>query len=191
MSNDIAANGAAIAAHPDAMQTWLGTGYGVVAIAVLSGLIAPWLMELVRGRFSKGLETHKLNLKRAELLFEREVLAGSDFISLRDKIQPRYMPDMGDSCVIIEVAENLESVESLLREFKIKHGIVLDSNVRQMLDESISTAEVYKFDAILQRNRLAEESLLHVSDNTIDKAATLLENTLKIEQALVLRIRGK
>jgi hypothetical protein len=175
------------------MQTWLGTGYGVVAIAILSGLIAPWLMELIRGRFSKGLETHKLNLRRAELLFEREVLAGSDFIALRVKIQPRYMPGNveSDSCAIIEVAESLEPVEVLLRDFKIKHGIVLDDEIRSKLDESILDAEIGKFDAIQQRQRLGDESLLHVSDKTIDRAATLLENLAEIEQALILRIRGK
>jgi hypothetical protein len=181
-----------VSTNPDAVQTWLGTGYGVVAIAIVSGLIAPWLMELIRGRFSKGLETHKLNLRRTELLFEREVLAGSDFITIRDKIRPRFTPGNveSDSCAIIEVAENLEPIEVLLRDFKIKHGIVLDDEIRCKLDESILIAEVGKFDAILKRQRLAESELLVISDKTIDGAAELLSNLLGIEQTLILRVRG-
>ena len=181
---------AATETSSDPIKAWLGSGYGVVIIAILTALISPWLMEWLKDKFSRKLETHKLNLKREELLFEREIAAAGDFVELRDNILPRYLPDMDDSCIPLEVAEKLSQVELKLRQFKLKHYPIVSDVVRQKLGNCITIAEVNKFDSILQEQMAKGQGLIYASDETVEQTCILLEDLQDIEDALISRVRG-
>jgi hypothetical protein len=174
---------------PDAVQAWLGTGYGVVAIAVLSGLIAPWLMELVKGRFSKSLETHKLNLKRAELLFEKEVVAAKAFLILNGSIKEIVTPGLDGEGAIEAIAASFPSISKDLSKFKLQHSFVLAIEMRELLNNTISTVNSYADEMAVQaQNSVPWE--VEPSAEAIKYVDNLLANLRQIEMAMLSAIKG-
>ena len=175
-------------ADPDMVQSWLGTGYGVVVVAILTALVAPWIMEWIKGSFSKKLETHKLNLKRAEMLFEREILAANEFIALHEKLKPTFLPGMDSYDAVVGFAGRLDSAESRLRKFKVQHGAILEQKVRVLLDEAINLADEHKFDEIFH-SQSPDPQYFEPQKETLNAAGDVLKKIAQIEQALIIKIK--
>lgn len=177
---------------PDNLLSWFSSGYGVIFVAIISvssNLLVTWLIEKVRGDNSKALETHKLNLKRVELLFNRKVSAATDFLLLVENILPSYRPGMDSYDAAELVALSLESAEADLRNFNLKHGVVITSEARDLLQDTISQVDEGKFDIILQE--LSENSPdVEPPQEAIDVAGLLIKNISIIEKLLIEDVLG-
>lgn len=105
-------------------------------------------LERVKNELAKETEAHKLKLRKAELLFDRELEATSEFSALYRKIRPDYSrPDMdwADACGI--VAGTFSSIEKDLEGYLTKHGSVLTAGIRAKLREGVTFASHNKFGA--------------------------------------------
>ena len=105
-------------------------------------------LERVKNELAKETEAHKLKLRKAELLFDRELNATSEFSTLYRRIRPDYSrPDMDwdDACGM--VAGNFHSIEKDLEGYLTKHGSVLTAGIRAKLKEGVTFASHNKFGA--------------------------------------------
>jgi hypothetical protein len=103
-------------------------------------------LERLKSELSNEAGIPKWRLKRAELLFAKQVEAGSAFIALRQRICPKYAhPDKDWDEACMEIVESFEETEGLLKRYIIEHGTVLSEAVGKKLDESIETASGYQF----------------------------------------------
>jgi hypothetical protein len=103
-------------------------------------------LERLKGELAKETETHKLRLKKAEILFDRELEATSDFSVLYRRILPSYSrPDMEweDACSI--VAGRFASIENDLTAYMTRHGPVVTSALRDKVTHCITLAAHNKF----------------------------------------------
>ena len=82
--------------------------------------------ERLKGELAKETETHKLKLKRQEILFEKELDAAADFSALYRQIEPRFRhPDMDWDEALEDVVKSFTNTEARLRQFIAKHAPVL------------------------------------------------------------------
>lgn len=175
---------------PDSVLAWFGSGYGIVFVAVVSVLAnfaVSWLGELIKGRTSQKIETHKLNLRRAELLFEREVEAAKDFIAVRESSLPSYRPGMDSYDADESIAMSLNGIETNLQKFKIKHGVVIAKEIRIILDETIGIAQEHGYEEALHEHSDPKHPY-EPSSEAINGAGRLRNNLQKIEDKLLEKI---
>jgi hypothetical protein len=138
-------------------------------------------LEKLKNDLSKEAETHKLSLKKQELIFNKELEAASEFMRFHRKIRPTYShPDMDWDDACEDVVQRLGSIETDLENFIIMHGSVITQIARDMLNECITTASHYKFAAI-EEQQLVSEAKKH--------AGELLIKLTKVEELLILAIR--
>ena len=140
-------------------------------------------VERLKGELAKEVETHKLKLRKQEILFAKEIEAASNFIALHHAIQPTYShPDKDWDEALEEVVHDFSSTEDRLRKFEKNFGPVLKKPVREALHRCISTASNYKF---------ADHPENSGDMNDAKKAAEeLLESLGKIEALIVDDIRS-
>ena len=102
--------------------------------------------ERVKSELSQETESHKLALKKEELLFNKALDAMSDLSTLRRKIEPGYShPDMDHMEAMEGVAASLGNTERSLWTYFTKHGHVLPENIRQDLLSVCNWATNHKF----------------------------------------------
>jgi hypothetical protein len=105
-------------------------------------------LERVKSDLSREAESYKLKVRKAEILFDRELQAVSEFGVLYRKIWPEYSrPDMEweDACDV--VAGNFPNIEKHLEDFLTKHAPVLTSDLREKLRQCTNYAATNKFGA--------------------------------------------
>jgi hypothetical protein len=136
--------------------------------------------EKLRGELAKETETHKLNLKKREILFQKEIEAASAFIALRETIEPKLDPDMDWVETMIGVAKDFANIEGKLRDYTAKYGAALSRENRIEIDVCMMLAAKHKF-AYLE------------DEAAIDKAAVTAHDVLtslhKTEQRFLTELR--
>lgn len=170
-----------VVAPPDALLGWFMSGYGFVFVAIVSfftSLIASWVIELAKTTFAKNVENHKFNLRRAELFFEREIEAASQFVSLREKLNPVFTPNNDsfyDACV--DIAGRFSLVEEHLKAYLMKHRVVLPHLIRTRLDQLSWMAGERKFEQVDMED--------DPSSASIELASEIFTSLLEIEETLI------
>lgn len=102
--------------------------------------------ERLKGELAKETETHKLKLKRQEILFEKELDAAADFSALYRLIEPRFRhPDMDWDEALEDVVKSFTDTEARLRQFIAKHAPVLSQANRNYIDACSSLASANQF----------------------------------------------
>jgi hypothetical protein len=130
-------------------------------------------LERVKNELAKETEGHRLKLKKAEILFARELDATSEFSALYRKIRPDYSrPDMewDDACTI--VAGRFPSIEQDIEAYLTKHGPVLTETVRTDLKKCVTYASHNKFGAY----EMPEEQADAAAGTAAGKLLNLLES---------------
>lgn len=103
-------------------------------------------LETHRAALARETETHKLTLKRQELLFARELEAADAFMAVWRKIWPQYSrPDMDWHEACEDVALRLDNVEHLLEDYLEQHSVAVSSNIRELIEHARSEAASEKF----------------------------------------------
>ena len=126
---------------------WLGGGSVVTigASAFLSKFFADRTLQKHKGKLSeelerlkgvlvKDVETHKLSLRRAEMLFEREVNAAKEFVRLREHHLPDFQPGKTWDEAASREAVNFAYAEHWILNFYLLHGVVLSENLKDQLE---------------------------------------------------------
>jgi hypothetical protein len=109
-------------------------GGGAVIVAGLAAAVSKYIadrtierrkaelameVERVKGELTKDTETHKLKLRKTELLFAKQLDAAEAFFILRDKIYPKYsFPDKDWHSVREEIIDDFTSIEAKIRAFR-------------------------------------------------------------------------
>jgi hypothetical protein len=139
--------------------------------------------ERLKGELAKESETHKLKLKKQELLFQKELEAASDFFALRRKIEPKYRhPDMDWGEALEDVVEAFAKSEDRLQSFAAKYGPVLSEDNRKDLDLATGIASDHKFASAgvgyrdLESAMKIAEKFLNVLQDIEDRFATELRS---------------
>ncbi len=176
---------------------WLGGG-SVLTIAI-SGFLSKFLAdrsienhkgklseELARlkGVLTKDVETHKLSLRRAEMLFEREVDAAKDLTEFLEQLMPDYVPGMDYDEMASRVAEKFEHIENRLKIFKLRHAVVLSDSARSTIDKVRGIASEAKFEFIGQSQHTEP------SDSAVEQAKNILDDLKNLEQLLLQTVRA-
>ena len=102
--------------------------------------------ERLKAELAKDAETHKWNLRKKEILFQKEIEAASAFFELHRKLEPSYRhPDMDYDEAMEDVVESFRNSEDELTKFIAKHGPVLSTKNRLDLDECKRLASIHQF----------------------------------------------
>ncbi len=147
-------------------------------------------LERLKGDLAKEVETHKLSLRRTEILFERQIDACNNFIALHENLKPTFRPGMDSYDAVVEFSGRLGIAEDLLRTFKLQHSSIIDEQVCTLLEEAIVLADEHKFDEIMQ----SQSSKFHYfepSDDTLNAGGEVMKKMSNIEQALIEKIKEK
>ena len=103
-------------------------------------------VERLKADLAKEQETHKLVLKRKEILFSREIDAAKAFFELHQKISPTYsFPDKEWTDVVDDMLGSLGEIETELSNFVRDHGPFLPKEIRALVDQSERLASDFKF----------------------------------------------
>ena len=138
--------------------------------------------ERLKGELAKDTETHKLELRKQELLFAKELEAASAFLSLRRRFEPkRSHPDMDWSEALEDVIDGFPRAEKALEAFAAEFGSVFSAQNRKDLNSCISMASANKFAGVPGGD----------DTKSAGEAAEKFLNTLKkIEGRLIKELRS-
>ena len=103
----------------------------------ISKRLAALALEREKRKTQKQVESHKAELKKAELLYPKKVEATKQFISLLSDLLPHPM-DWEDACK--DLAFRFEEVEERLKQYRTTHGAVLQPRTYDRLSGAISSA---------------------------------------------------
>lgn len=115
--------------------------------------------ERLKGDISREADVHKLNLKKQELLFTKELEAAGAFMQLLRSIFPKVdYPefDWDDACK--HIARSFIQHERDLEKFEIAHGAVINAPVRTLIFKCKSICSVNKFNAYEDVAQLSSEA---------------------------------
>jgi len=104
-------------------------------------------IERLKNELVRNVESYKVQLKKSEVFFQRELEAASTFSSLFHSIRPGYnnpLMDWHDACD--EIAHDFGRIEVRLSDFMSKHGAMLNDTERALLSDAMSDAGFGKFD---------------------------------------------
>jgi len=142
-------------------------------------------LERLKAELSKETESHKLSLKKQELIFNKELDAAGDFMKLHRQIRPSYShPDMDWDDACMDVANRFEKIESDLNSFLVKHGAVITTSARKLLDNCIALASHNKFWSFEYPDEPQGSAIAK------KKAGELLDELGKIEEQLIAAVRS-
>jgi len=106
-------------------------------------------IERLKSEMSKNLESYKIQLKKSEVFFLRELEAASAFSSLFHSISPGFSNPLMDWHEVCDaIAQNFGKIEARLSDFMAKHGAMLNEEERKILVDATSDAGYGKFDVI-------------------------------------------
>lgn len=139
-------------------------------------------IERFKSTLTRDVESYKVQLKKSEVFFQRELEAASNFSSLFHSILPGYShPQMDWHEACEEMARNFGKIERQLSDFMAKHIAVLTDEERAALIDATSYAGYGKFG---------------VADGEIDadaniKADELYTKLKELEAKLITRVRAQ
>lgn len=139
-------------------------------------------IERLRSEMTRNIESYKIQLKKSEIFFQRELEAASMFSSFFHSILPGYSnPTMDWSDACDSIAQDFGKIETRLGDFMSKHGAVLNDEERSLLVDATSDAGYGKF---------------NVFDGEVDsdanmKANEMYEKLKALETKLIQRVRAQ
>ena len=139
-------------------------------------------IERLKNEMVRNVESYKVQLKKSEVFFQRELEAASTFSSLFHSILPGYnnpLMDWHDACDAI--AQDFSRIETLLSDFMSKHGAMLNDTERALLVDATSDAGYGKFE-------IDGPDVDSVSNK---KADQLYQKLKKLEVQLLQRVRAQ
>ena len=156
-------------------------GISVVSVAVaafLAKFFSDRSIEKHKAELGKETETHKLKLKKKEILFSKQLDAIGAFIELHQKLRPGFdwpEKDWGEACS--EVVDDFGKFENRLEEYLRHFGAAISKDVREMIKSCVMLASINKF------ARAGEQ---YGDMKQAEKAAgEVLETLEKIEQKML------
>ncbi|MER9524155.1 hypothetical protein NKI96_11275 [Mesorhizobium sp. M0292] len=103
-------------------------------------------LERLKNELAKESDLHKLKLRKAEILFDRELVAVVDFGKLYRQIAPSYShPDMDWDDACTDVANRFSTIEKQLDNYLTNHAPVLTEELREKLGRCATIASHNKF----------------------------------------------
>ena len=103
-------------------------------------------LERLKNELAKESDLHRLKLRKAEILFDRELDAVAEFSTLYSKILPTYShPDMDWDDACNDVASRFSTIENQLENYLTKHAPVLTEALREKLRSCTIKASHNKF----------------------------------------------
>lgn len=106
-------------------------------------------IERLKSEMSRSLESYKIQLKKSEVFFLRELEAASAFSSLFHSILPGYNnPSMDWYEACDSIAQDFGKIELRLDDFMAKHGAMLNEDERGILVDATSDAGYGKFQVV-------------------------------------------
>lgn len=140
--------------------------------------------ERLKGELAQEAETHKLALKKQELIFNKEVEAASAFIKMHREIMPKYShPDMDWDDACEQVASEFGKTEGKLEQFIVEHGAIVIPDAREMLSELKTLSSHHKFHGYDDENEI-------ITPDAKKKAGELIEKLVLIEEKLIKSVRN-
>ncbi|ACV33998.1 hypothetical protein [Accumulibacter sp.] len=139
-------------------------------------------IERLKNEMARNVESYKVQLKKSEIFFQRELEAASAFSTLFHSILPGYnnpLMDWYEACD--EIAHDFGRIETRLSDFMSKHGAVLTDDERALLVDATSDAGYGKFDVIDG----------DVDSNANQKADELYQKLKNLEAKLIERVRAQ
>lgn len=139
-----------------------------------------WLNEQ-KSQLTRDVESLKMKLAKSQFMFEKEYEALSALLTLQQEHSPPHShPDMEWSDACDEIARDFADIERNIKNYLIKHGAVLQKDIRDLLSEVIWLAGSNKFE--LLDNNAVPATANRAADQLFDKlqeAAALIERNLK------------
>lgn len=139
-------------------------------------------LDRLRDEMARNVESYKVQLKKSEVFFLRELEAASAFSSLFHSLLPGYghpQMDWYEACE--EMARNFSRIEVLLTEFMAKHGAMLNDEERAALVNATSDAGYGKFEVVDG----------DVGPDTNRKADEMYSMLKQLESRLIGRVRAQ
>lgn len=120
-------------------------------------------LENLKGDIALRLESHKHQIRREELLFERDFSAAHDWYQLKLAIFPKDMHEPDFEGMLDHVGMSLGSISRQLYNYLEKHGPIIPENVRKKVESFafLSGSEQYDLpdrrDATTEARKLVKE----------------------------------
>ena len=164
-----------------ALSSWLGR---VWAERILERQKAIYAVDLEEFKKKLVLETesHKIRLKKSELIFAREFDAASSLVALVKDITPTYkhpMMDWNDACD--DIARDFGKIENLIAKYLRDNGAVLNDQVKDILASCEAIAAENQFEVISGE----------VSPEANKAADDMYAKLQKAEETLLVQVRGQ
>lgn len=164
-----------------ALSAYVGKLIADRAIGMQSAKFANEL-EILRNGFLRETETHKIRLKKSEIMFQHELDASSSFVALFRGLHPiREWPDMDSDDAHSIIASKFPEIEAKLLEFLSRHGAILDNEVINNISECIEIAGVGKFGT----------DEIDMPRHSIQDASRIFAKLSQIESQLLANIRSQ
>ncbi len=139
-------------------------------------------IERLKNEMNRNVESYKIQLKKSEIFFEKELEAASTFSSLVHSILPSYNnPMMEWSDVCDAIALSFGKIEVRLDDFMSKHGADLTQDERRILTSATSDAGYGKFN--LSGGEVDAEENKRAND--------MYEKLQSLERQLMKRVRDQ
>jgi hypothetical protein len=139
--------------------------------------------ERLKSLLNQDADSFRLQLKKRELLFNKELDTVSTFMKLRRQILPSYShPDMDWSDACAEAVSSFKAHSDRLDIFIGEHGAVLPPAVRIDLERCSSIARVHQFDASTMEGDASAPAL--------SAAEEFLTTLGQIEEQLISKVRS-
>jgi hypothetical protein len=137
-------------------------------------------IERLKSEMSRNLESYKIQLKKSEVFFLRELEAASAFYSLFHSILPSYNnPSMDWYEACDAIAQDFGKIEMRLDDFMANYGAMLNDEERAILVSASSDAGYGKFEVVDGE----------VDTETNKKANDMYDSLKDLEAKLIKRVR--
>jgi hypothetical protein len=141
-------------------------------------------IERLKSEINNSLESYKIQLKKSEVFFQRELDAASLFSSIFHSIYPRFITDGADSDeMYARIAQDFARIEKSLRDFLAKHGAVLMDADRDAVVSQIHNLAVGK-------NNVQSDGP-EIDDHSIKLAGEIYKELRVLESKLIERVRAQ
>jgi len=170
-----------------AIASFGGASVVVLGLSAFAGRVfSDQLVERLKGELSRDLETHRIRLRKSEVLFARELESVTQFVSFSRRMRPHYShPEMDKNETWDEIALNIGSHECFLEGFLAEHGAVISDKAIELLSEASEIAGRHKFEAI-------SDGREHVVSREANAAAVMFWEKIKeAERRLLEDVRSQ
>mgnify|MGYP000888408090 FL=1 len=104
-------------------------------------------LETLKNSFLKDSESHKIKLKKSELIFEKQFEAASELVALyRSFIPDIYAKHMDYEDFLDRYVFSSKEIEIKLKKYLAQHGAILGDDVESKLNECLRIAAWNKFE---------------------------------------------